>query len=102
MRASYDFSQDMAMIRLSGELDEASVPLLRSLISRAAEETSGRIVLEIHELNSISAAGVRCLVSAQQAMWLGADLVVVGAGPVVSRMLRLAAFDRTATLGAAG
>jgi anti-anti-sigma factor len=83
-----------AEINLDGELDDASVPLLRSLLNQACAAVSDLVVLRMHGLRVISAAGIRCLITAQQATGAELDMVFLGASPEVARKLRLAGISQ--------
>jgi anti-anti-sigma factor len=79
-----------AEIRLFGDLDEDSVPLLRSLLHQAGAQQIERVVLKLDGLATICTAGIRCLVSAQQTMSAAIDMVLLGARPPLAQKLRMA------------
>lgn len=79
-----------AEIILDGELDDASVPLLKSLLTQACVAVSSLVVLRMRGLRAISAAGIRCLVTTQQAIGVELDMVFLEANPDVARKLSLA------------
>jgi anti-anti-sigma factor len=94
VQAFLGVSRQTATIQLNGDLDEDTVPLLRSLLERAMVGPVHRLVVEMDEVSSISAAGVRCLASVQQAIGPMVDITLVGVRPEVDRVLQLAGFDR--------
>lgn len=83
-----------AQVQLIGELGEDAVPLLRSLLQRAMARSVDRIVLRLDALEDICAAGIRCLMAAQQAMPAGMDMIFLDVPPGPERKLRLAGLHR--------
>lgn len=80
----------VVVVRLSGELDVATAPLLRERINALVAAGNCRLVLDLGELDFLDASGLRVLVYAQQlavqeAGWV--RLARVGLMPL--RVLRL-------------
>lgn len=88
----------VATIWLSGELDASSAPRFNDLITDAAKHVLTRLVLLAENLSYMSSAGVRCLVFAQQKLYRGTAIVLVGAQPDVAETIRLTGFDRSITM----
>lgn len=84
-----------AQVQLIGDLGEDAVPLLRSLLQQAMARSVDRIVLRLGALENICAAGIRCLVAAQQAMPASTDMIFLDVPPGPERKLRLAGLHRT-------
>lgn len=89
---------DVATIRLSGELDASSAPQFNDLIVSAAEHQLSRLVLLAENLTYMSSAGLRCLVFAQQKLPQPTEIVLVGAQPDVAETIRLTGFNRSITM----
>ncbi|SRR6266550_3339101 len=85
-------------IRLGGELDATTAPVLRSLIDRAKDHDPTRLVLEMGDLTYMSSAGIRCLVFAHQTLTPAAEIVLLDPQPDVAEVVRLAGLDRAVTL----
>jgi anti-anti-sigma factor len=84
-----------ATIRLTGELDATTAPVLRSLIDRVGQLGADRLLFEMDDLSYMSSAGIRCLVFAHQTV--ASDIVLLDAQPDVAEVIRLAGFDRAVT-----
>jgi anti-anti-sigma factor len=100
--ATIEIDDDAATIRLDGQLDRQSAPVLQELIVRAADAEVNRLVLLMHGLEYMSSAGLRCLVFAHQKMPGDTDIVLVGATPAVAETVRLTGFDRSVTMQETG
>jgi anti-anti-sigma factor len=96
--AKLHVSDEVATIRLAGELDAASAPRFNSIIAEAAGQQVRQLVLLADELRYMSSAGLRCLVFAQQKMPPGVQIVLTGAQPDVAETIRLTGFDRSLVL----
>ncbi|MCI3927789.1 STAS domain-containing protein [Streptomyces sp. AN091965] len=96
--AYFGFTGDTATIYLSGDLTDKRVPAVRTLIDQALSRPVNRLVLRMHGLTSLSAAGVRCLCCTQQQLPAGAQIVVDGACDRVRRVLQASGFAQAVTL----
>ncbi len=56
---------DRVVVRLEGELDLASAPLLQEAIESADREASSTLVLDLQELRFIDSTGLRMILWAQ-------------------------------------
>lgn len=92
--AKLDIEDRVATVRLTGELDSRSAPLLNELITDAITKKVRRMVLLLEELSYLSSAGLRCLVFAHQKLGTNADIVLVGTRPEVAETIRLVGLDR--------
>jgi anti-anti-sigma factor len=90
MEAYLAIHNTTAEILLAGDLDDGSVPLLRSVLDQARAASTDRIVLKMQGVRAISAAGIRCLISAHQAMPEHVEMIFLGVGSDASEKLRLA------------
>jgi anti-anti-sigma factor len=93
--ANLTTAERTATIRLTGELDATTAPVLRSLIERVGQVGAERLLLEMDDLSYMSSAGIRCLVFAHQTV--PADIVLMDVQPDVAEVIRLAGFDRAVT-----
>jgi anti-anti-sigma factor len=93
---------EVATIRLSGELDAQSAPRFNDLIADAASHELSRLVLLAGNLTYMSSAGLRCLVFAQQKMPAGTEILMVDAQRDVAETIRLTGFDQSIVLQEAG
>lgn len=85
--AYYGFTGSTATVHLAGDLTDKRVPAVRTLIEQALARPVHRLVLRLHGLDSITAAGVRCLCFAQQQLPAGAEIVVDGASEAIREQL---------------
>ena len=88
--SSLGTSGSTSVLHLAGDLTEADVWTLRRLIHAAVGQSPRRVVVDVHDLTSMSPAALRCLAFAQQHFPPTTSLVVEGA----SADLR-AALDRS-------
>ncbi|GAA1144734.1 anti-anti-sigma factor [Kitasatospora gansuensis] len=92
------FTGPTATVFLSGELTDARVPTLRTLLDQAVQRPLNRLVIRMYELASISTAGVRCLAFTQQHLPQGVDIVLDGPSEAIQRVLRASGFDQAVTV----
>ena len=57
---------DAAVVVPTGELDLATAPALEEALGRAFEDGSGRVVLDLRELEFIDSSGLRTLLTARR------------------------------------
>lgn len=93
--AKLRIEDNVATIRLAGELDAKSAPRFNDVIIDAAKNQLSRLVLLAEDLSYMSSAGLRCLVFAHQKLPRGSEIVLVGAQPDVAETIRLTGFDRS-------
>lgn len=93
-----NYENDIASIKLVGELDSRSAVQFNEVISEVAERRISRLVLLMAELSYMSSAGLRCLVFAHQKMGRGVEIVVVGAQPAVAETITMTGFDHSVTM----
>lgn len=70
------------VIKLKGRLDTTSAPDLEKEIAEGVDGVT-ELVIDMHELDYISSAGLRVLLKAQRVMNDNGRMVVTGAGPVI-------------------
>lgn len=90
-----DGGTDVALVRVSGELDVATVPQLKQTL-RHAEDGALRVVLDLRELTFMDSSGVHAIEDANvRAAVAGRRLVLVRGRSQVDRVLALSgAHDR--------
>ena len=90
-------------ILLSGRLDCRSAAEVRDTLHAVLAASSGRLVVDLSDIELLDATGLGVLVGAhRRARLTGRDLVLRGAPTRVARLLRLARLDRVITLEPAG
>ena len=87
-------TDDIATIRLTGELDARTAPDFHKTIENAAALTIQRLVIAVHELEYISSAGLRSMIFARQLLGEAVSLSLSGARPGVARTIRMAGLDQ--------
>ncbi|MDJ0466586.1 STAS domain-containing protein [Streptomyces sp. H27-C3] len=93
--ASLGTAGTSTVVRLAGEVTDRDVEALRALLDQAAALTSRRLVIDMHDAHSLSAAAVRCLAFVQQHLPATAEVVIDGASPELRERLGLAGLDRS-------
>ncbi|MHB8659360.1 MAG: STAS domain-containing protein [Solirubrobacteraceae bacterium] len=84
-----DGGLDAAWVRVTGELDLATAPILAQALSQA-EERAQRVVLDLRELTFMDCSGVRVILDAShRATAAGPGLVLVRGPSHVDRVLDL-------------
>lgn len=88
-----DVGDDVVEMRATGEVDIATVGVLRSALWAAPARPLLR--LDLSGVRLLSAAGVRALVAAhRRARARGGELVLVDPAPMVARVLHVTGLDR--------
>jgi anti-sigma B factor antagonist len=88
-------------LRLAGELDLASVPILRDCLE-GLDGVFGRVVLDLTELTFIDSAGLNLLVITKQRFEPQLrELVLTNPGSAVRRVLEVSGVDQILTLDGA-
>lgn len=85
-------------VHLSGDLDITTAPMLRSVLDRVTQEERDRLVLDMHELNYMSSAGLRCLAVAHQQAGSDVRIILLGPKPEIVDIIRLAGLDQAVTI----
>ena len=84
-----DGGLDAAWVRVTGELDLATAPILAQALSQAEERTQ-RVVLDMRELTFMDSSGVHVILEAShRATTAGRGLVLVRGPAQVDRVLDL-------------
>lgn len=100
---AFDASLEMtesgdAKITVTGELDAASAPMLRTVIESAASKNAKRLVLLVSGLEFMASAGLRVLIFARQKMGADVEVYVVGAQPAILETITMTGFQHSVTL----
>jgi anti-sigma B factor antagonist len=83
-----------AVLRLQGELDLVSAPLLESELESAEIETATVVVLDLQELRFIDSTGLRVLLAAhQRAHERGQQFAITPGSEQVQRLLSITRVD---------
>jgi anti-sigma B factor antagonist len=92
-----DTRGDAVLVSVSGELDLATVPVLRERLHSLDEIMSGsaRLVIDLSSVTFIGSAGLALLVEVRQrCAERDASLAVVATGGVVPRAIQVTALDQ--------
>jgi anti-anti-sigma factor len=82
---------DAAVVVPTGELDLATAPALEDALGRAFEDGSGRVVLDLRELEFIDSSGLRTLLTARRrAEEANAQFSLVAGHRALERTLEIA------------
>lgn len=81
---------DEALLLVAGEVDHFSAPLLAARLDEAGAAGATHAVLDISAMSFVDAAGLAALVAATgEFRARGGDLILVGARPVFTKLVRL-------------
>ncbi|KPI02576.1 Sulfate transporter/antisigma-factor antagonist STAS [Actinobacteria bacterium OK074] len=94
---SLGYTGTAVTLRLAGQLGEPDVPRLRSALEQAEGRPLRRLILRLHELESIDVGGVRSLAFAQQRLRPESEVVVDGARERVRQAFRSGGLDPALT-----
>jgi anti-anti-sigma factor len=102
-KIAFDASLEMtvagvAKITVTGELDAAAAPLLRTAIDSAAQQNAKRLVLLAEGLEFMASAGLRALIFAKQKMGAGVEVYIVGAQAQVLETIHMTGFQQRVVL----
>jgi anti-sigma B factor antagonist len=87
-------------LRLIGELDAATVEVLRSAVSEAMGNGAERVVLDLGELDFVDSTGLGALIGALKRMReSGGELALTAVRPRVVKLLELTGLDKVFTIG---
>ena len=84
-------------LALSGRLDTTTAPELEEFIQSSLAGVTD-LVLDLSNLEYISSAGLRVLLSAQKIMNKQGSMVVTGANEIVMEVFEVTGFDEILTL----
>ena len=86
-------------LRLVGEMDAGTVGTFRSALAEVGDTDSGRVILDLGELDFIDSTGLGALVGALRRFRdVGGDVILVGVRPRVAKLLELTGLDRAFTI----
>lgn len=88
--ASADLSGKVAKLTLTGELDTNAIPILVAQLNRVIAAQPPKLVVLMHNLESMTSAGVRAFVFAKEKMAVDLDIIAVGAKPEVKDLFEQA------------
>lgn len=92
-----DVTETGTILTLSGVLDESTLPALEAELERAVAQQPKRLVLAMHELESVIEPAIRALVLARHRMDVDLDIIVVGARDRIREALAGADFAEECT-----
>jgi anti-anti-sigma factor len=84
------YEKEAAIVRLQGELDLVSAPLLERELERAEIETATVVVLDLEELRFIDSTGLRVLLAAHEhSQERGREFAITPGSEQVQRLLSI-------------
>ena len=87
-------SAEVTRLRLIGELDIASTPILQAAITTARDVGSRSLVLDLTRLEFIDSSGLRCILDADtEARQDGSSIALIQGPPAVQRIFELTNTD---------
>ncbi|HJP74365.1 MAG TPA: STAS domain-containing protein [Pseudonocardiaceae bacterium] len=89
---------DMAVVTLSGDLDDVGASLFQDKVAEAAGGTFGTLVLEMSNLTSLSSAGLRGLAFCREKMPDEVEIVVVSPSAEVRAAIEDVEFQQSVTI----
>lgn len=81
-------------IALTGDLVDGTTARLRTWMQAHVPATADRLVLDLADVDEVDAVGLGALLAAHRRLSTGAQVLLDGASPAVSRSLRQAGLDR--------
>ena len=88
-----DVKQETALVRVTGDLDLISRPLLAERLSAALAAGPRRLVLDLAGAGFMDVGSARVVASAGEFLPDGARLIIRRPNPVVRRILELTGYD---------
>ncbi|NGX50898.1 MAG: Anti-sigma-B factor antagonist [Chlamydiae bacterium] len=83
------------IVRIEGRLDAASAPLLERKLLKLSEEGSKNILLDFSQVNYLSSAGMRLLLSTTKKLKaMSGALHCCSVGEEVMEIIKMAGFER--------
>lgn len=90
---------DGVRLRLAGDVDAATAPLLEAQITEAVRAGYAQVILDFGNLKFIDSSGLSVLVSNHKRLRdAGGDLVVESPPPAALRLFEIAGLDRVLTI----
>ncbi|HEX6360894.1 STAS domain-containing protein [Actinophytocola sp.] len=96
--ASLSTKGDTAVITLVGDLDDANVTTFRDKVAAASRAGIDRLILDMSQLDTLSAAGLRGLAFAREKMADDVDIIVVSPNEDVRAAIEGADFQLSVTI----
>jgi len=99
LRVDESHSATAAMVSLKGRMDASSSPAAETVLSRLIESGERRIVVDMSDLDYISSAGLRVLLSSLKRLRDDdGRLLLAGLKPQIQNVFEIAGFQRIFTI----
>jgi anti-anti-sigma factor len=97
---SHDLDEERALLVLHGELDEPATIELRETISKATDQLTSSLAIDLADVTFLPSPAIGVLATAQaKARRHGADLLLVApAGTIAQRLLVICALDHVESI----
>jgi anti-sigma B factor antagonist len=98
-RVDRDTDGVVPRLRLVGEMDAGTVATFRSALADLGDTASGRVILDLGELDFLDSTGLGALVGALRRFRdVGGDVILADVRPRVAKLLELTGLDRVFTI----
>ena len=90
---------ETTVIRLAGELDMATVPLVRETLERERDRRPLRLTLDLADVEFLDSSAMSLLASMHRGLCAeGCELVLANPSEVIARTMQIAQIDRLLTI----
>ena len=97
MTTNVSFENDVYTIAISGRIDTITAPELDQVF-REVEQKANKVIFDMNEVEYISSAGMRSIVTSHKAMSKKGGLVLRGLTKNVSTVINLTGFNKVLTI----
>ena len=95
---SVSYSDGVAVIAVTGEIDLATIPALEAAIGEALAQRPAALIVDMSAVDFLASAGLQALVATHERVSGAAAFAVVADGPATSRPIELTGLDKILSL----
>jgi anti-anti-sigma factor len=95
---SVNFTDGVAVVTVSGEIDLATVPAFEAAIADALTRQPDALIVDLTDVDFLASAGLQSLVATRENVAASARFAVVANGPATSRPIQLTGLDQILSL----